>query len=207
MEFPSRLVEDAVTELSRLPGIGRKTALRLALHILRKPEGEADSLGKAIIDLRKNIKYCTECGNIADEELCGICASHKRDTSMICVVEDCKDVIALENTNEYRGLYHVLGGLINPLGGISPSQLNIDSLVDRLKKGECTELIFAFSTTMEGDTTAFYISKKIRDLKIRSSSIARGIPVGSDLEYADEITLARSLMHRTHFNTQDTNGL
>lgn len=208
MEFPSRLVEDAVTELARLPGIGRKTALRLALHILRKSEMDAENLGGAIISLRKDIKYCTQCGNIADEEVCGICSSLKRDPSLICVVEDCKDVIALENTNEYRGLYHVLGGLINPLAGVSPSQLNIEKLVERLREGTCKEIIFAFSATMEGDTTAFYISKKIKELEIKSSSIARGIPVGSDLEFADEITLARSLMHRTNFNSSnDSIGL
>lgn len=199
MQYPSKIIEAAVEELSRLPGVGKKTALRLALHILREPELAAEQLGEAIIALRKHTKYCQTCGNISDEEICAICNDPRRDQNTICIVEDCKDVIALENTNQFKGLYHVLGGLINPLQGIGPSHLNLDPLFERIKSGECTELIFAFSATIEGDTTAFYISRKIDTNSVRVSNIARGIPVGSDLEFTDEVTLARSLLNRTDF--------
>lgn len=197
MEYPSKAIKDAVDELASLPGIGRKTALRLALHILKKTEEEAERLGNAIVILRKNIQYCTSCHNISDHELCNICNNNRRNTQLICVVEDTKDVIALESTAQFNGLYHVLGGLVNPLQGIGPGQLNIDSLIERVKEQEVQEVIFAFSANIEGDTTAFYITKKLKNLGIRISNIARGIPVGMDLEFTDEVTLARSLINRT----------
>lgn len=208
MEFPSRVIEEGVEALSRLPGIGKKTALRLALHILKGSEQDAEALGNALIALRKDICYCKNCGNISDSDTCKICASHRRNQAVICVVEDCKDVIAIENTGQYSGTYHVLNGVIHPMQGVRPSDLNIDRLVARIKEGEVEEIIFALSASMEGDMTAFYISKKLNDFELRVSSIARGIPVGSDLEFADEITLARSLMNRTAFShTSETNGL
>lgn len=197
MEFPSKVIEDGVNELSRLPGIGKKTALRLALHILKGSEVEAENLGNAIIALRKGVKYCKNCGNISDDEICRICSSHRRNQGLICVVEDCKDVIAIENTGQYNGTYHVLNGIIHPMQGLGPGDLNIESLIERVKSGECEEVIFALPSSMEGDMTTFYISRKLEDKNIRISSIARGIPVGSDLEFADEITLARSLINRT----------
>jgi recombination protein RecR len=197
MEYPSKAIKDAVDELASLPGIGRKTALRLALFILKKTEEEAESLGNAIVTLRKNIKYCTSCHNISDNDLCNICSNNRRNTQLICVVEDTKDVIALESTAQFNGLYHVLGGLVNPLQGIGPGQLNIDTLIERVKEQDAKEVIFAFSANIEGDTTAFYITKKLKNLGVRISNIARGIPVGMDLEFTDEITLARSLINRT----------
>ncbi len=202
MQYPSKTIEAAVEELSRLPGIGRKTALRLALHLLREPETAAENLGSAIVSLRRNTRYCTSCGNISDSDTCAICADLRRDASLLCVVEDCKDVIAIENTNQFKGRYHVLGGLIDPLHGIGPSHLNLDSLFVRLDDGDCRELIFAFSATIEGDTTAFFISRKIENKSIRISNIARGIPVGSDLEFTDEVTLARSFLNRVEFMTE-----
>ncbi len=201
MEYPSKAIEAAVNELSSLPGIGRKTALRLALHILKKTEDEAEQLGSSITNLRKNIQYCEKCHNISDHKICNICANPRRDSKLICVVEDTKDVIALENTHQFHGLYHVLGGLINPLAGVGPSMLNIDSLVERIKADQIKEIIFAFSANIEGDTTSFYISKKLAPLGVKVSSIARGIPVGCDLEFTDEVTLARSLMNRTQLAT------
>lgn len=208
MEFPSKVIETAVNELSRLPGVGKKTALRLALHILRRPENEADDLGSALIALRRDIRYCNKCGNISDDEICNICSSHRRNHEQVCVVEDCKDVIAIENTNQFNGSYHVLGGIINPLAGIGPGELNIDPLVERVRSGEAKEIIFALSSSIEGDTTAFYISKKLKTFDVRITSIARGIPVGSDLEYTDEVTLARSLLNRTAFSVStESTGL
>lgn len=208
MEFPSKVIEDGVNELSRLPGIGKKTALRLALHILKGSENEAEALGNAVIALRKNIQYCKTCGNISDHDTCKICTSHRRDNGTICVVEDCKDVIAIENTGQFTGTYHVLNGVIHPMQGIGPSDLNIDSLLERIQAGECQEVIFALSSSMEGDMTSFYIAKKLKPHGIRVSSIARGIPVGSDLEFTDEITLARSLLNRTEFSqSSGTNTL
>ena len=199
MEYPSKVIENAVNELSRLPGIGKKTALRLAIYILRRPESDALNLGGALVSLRRDIKYCNNCGNISDDPICLICTSSKRDHSIICVVEDCKDVIAIENTHQYTGTYHVLGGLINPLQGVGPSELNISQLVCRAEEETCKEIIFAFSANIEGDTTAFYISKKLQPSGVKTSSIARGIPIGSELEFTDEITLARSLHNRTLF--------
>lgn len=197
MEYPSKAIEEAVNELSGLPGIGKKTALRLALHILKKSEDEAERLGSAIIEMRQNIRYCKRCGNISDEDLCKICSNPRRDQSLICVVEDTRDVIALESTRQFTGLYHVLNGLINPLQGIGPSMLSIAPLIERVKTEGIKEVIFAFSANIEGDTTTFYLTKKLTPTGVQISSIARGIPVGTDLEYTDEITLARSLKHRT----------
>lgn len=206
MEYPSKAIENVVNELSRLPGIGRKTALRLALFVLKQSEEEAEKLGKSIIDLRKNIRYCKTCFNISDQEICNICSSNRREKKQICVVEDTKDVIALENTHQFNGVYHVLGGLINPLQGISPSMLHIEPLLTRIREQEVEEIIFAFSANIEGDTTAFYISKKISPLGVRVSSIARGIPIGCDLEFTDEVTLARSFINRTLLSLPSENG-
>ena len=197
MEYPSKAIKEAIEELATLPGVGRKTALRLALHILKQSEDDAERLGSAIIRLRKEVKYCQVCNNLSDLDICNICTSPRRKDDLICVVEDTKDVIAVESTAQFNGKYHVLGGLINPLQGIGPSQLHIDSLLTRLREGECKEVIFAFSANIEGDTTAFYLSKKIQPLGVGISSIARGIPVGLDLEFTDEVTLARSIMNRT----------
>ena len=207
MEFPSKVIEDGVNELSRLPGIGKKTALRLALHILKGTEGDAETLGKALIALRKDIKYCRTCGNISDDNVCKICSSHRRNQAMICVVEDCKDVIAIENTGQYTGTYHVLNGIIHPMQGLGPSDLNIENLLLRLRTGVCTEVIFALPSSMEGDMTSFYIARKMEEFGVKTTSIARGIPVGSDLEFTDEITLARSLMNRTSLTQSSGNGI
>lgn len=197
MEYPSKAIEEAVNELAGLPGIGRKTALRLALHILKKREEEAEQLGLSIINLRKNVKFCSKCNNISDDEICGICANPHRNGKILCVVEDMKDVIALESTHQYNGRYHVLGGLINPLAGIGPSMLNIEDLLERIREEEIEEVIFAFSANIEGDTTTFFLQKKLAPMQIKMSSIARGVPVGTDLEFTDEVTLARSLTNRT----------
>ncbi|MBD5347147.1 MAG: recombination protein RecR [Bacteroides sp.] len=201
-EFQSPLLERAVTELSRLPGIGRRTALRLALHLLRRETAEAEALGTAIIDLRRDIRYCPVCHNISDSGTCRICADPSRDTSTVCVVESVKDVMSIERTGQYRGLYHVLGGVISPMDGITPDQLEIESLGERVRNGGVNEVILALGATMEGDTTCFYIYRKIAaaapDTKI--SQLARGMAVGNDLEFTDEITLGRSLMQRTLFS-------
>ncbi len=197
MEYPSKKIEAAVNELASLPGIGRKTALRLALHILKQSEGAAEKLGESIIEMRKGVKFCKECGNISDDDICKICSNPRRNAKLVCVVEDAKDVIALESTHQYAGLYHVLGGLINPLAGVGPSMLNIESLLGRIQERGIEEVIFAFSANIEGDTTSFYLSKKLNALDVNISSIARGIPVGTDLEFTDEVTLARSLINRT----------
>src|SRR6478609_6164044 len=202
MEYPSKLIEEAVNEVSRLPGIGKKTALRLVLHLVKENENKTFALTEALNKLRANIKFCKTCHNISDEEECDICKSHRRDRSIICVVEESKDVMAIENTSQYRGVYHVLGGIISPMNGIGPSDLKIESLVDRLTRsnGEAKEIILALSPTMEGDTTSFYINKRISGFDLKISSIARGISVGGDLEYTDEITLGRSITGRTLFN-------
>ena len=201
MEYPSKLIEEAVNEVSRLPGIGKKTALRLVLHLVKENETRTLSLTEALTKLRSNIKFCKTCHNISDEEECSICKSHRRDRSIICVVEESKDVMAIENTSQYRGVYHVLGGIISPMNGIGPSDLKIESLVERLtiSNGETKEIILALSATMEGDTTSFYINKRISVFDLKISSIARGISVGGDLEYTDEITLGRSITGRTLF--------
>lgn len=199
MEMSSKLLEKAVAEISQLPGIGRRTALRLALHLLKQPEEQALHLADAIKKLREDIRYCTKCHNISDNEVCEICANPRRDSSLICVVEDVRDVMAIENTGLFRGLYHVLGGKISPIDGIGPSQLTIAPLVDKVKSGGVKELIFALSSTMEGDTTNFYIYKQIKDSGIVTSAIARGIAIGDELEFADEVTLGRSIVQRVPF--------
>lgn len=202
MEFPSKLIEEAVNQVAKLPGIGKKTALRLVLHLIKEKKENTSELTSALSRLREEIKFCATCNNISDQEVCLICTSHKRDKSILCVVEDTRDVMAIENTAQYTGLYHVLGGVISPIQGIGPSDLKIESLVDRLNHGqsEIKEVILALSPTMEGDTTAFYIHKRVQALPLKLSVIARGIPVGGDLEYADEITLGRSIQGRTLFS-------
>ena len=195
--YPSSLLEKAVGEISRLPGIGRKTALRLALHLLRQDTDTEDSLAEAIIRLRHDVKYCKVCHNISDTDVCTMCSDHSRDTSVICVVENVQDVMAIENTQQFHGLYHVLGGIISPMDGIGPSDLNIDSLVERVGQGGVKEVILALSSTMEGDTTSFYISRRLEKHDVSVSVIARGISVGNELEYTDEVTLGRSILNRT----------
>lgn len=201
MEFSSKLLENAVNEVSQLPGIGKRTALRLVLHLLKQPSDQTLGLSKALVSMRNNIKFCKSCNNISDVELCEICSNPHRDESLICVVEDIRDVMAIENTSSFRGLYHVLGGKISPMDGIGPHDLNINSLVDKVKSGDVLELIFAMSSTMEGDTTNFYIYKQIQDFDITISTISRGISVGDELEYADEITLGRSILNRVPFES------
>ncbi|MFD2514375.1 recombination mediator RecR [Pontibacter locisalis] len=199
MEFPSKLIENAVEELAKLPGVGRKTALRLALHLLKEETEGTFSLAEALVKMRTDVKHCKNCHNISDTEICSICSNPLRDKSLLCVVSDIRDVIAIENTSQYKGLYHVLGGVISPIEGIGPSDLNIDSLLERLPKSEVKELLFAISPTMEGDTTAFYLTRKLRDHDVRITTIARGVPVGGELEYTDEITLGRSIVERTAY--------
>lgn len=205
MNFPSKLIEDAVTEISRLPGIGKKTALRLALHLLKQNEAHTEALTLALSRMRSEIKYCKICHNIADDEECSICKSHRRDSSIICVVEDMRDVLAIENTNQYLGKYHVLGGVISPIQGIGPEELKIESLLERIEKNKDSEpvkeIILALSATMEGDTTSFYLAKKLKEKGVSVSTIARGIPVGGELEFTDEVTLGRSIMTRINYNT------
>jgi len=199
MEFPSKLVENAVNEMSQLPGIGKRTALRLVLHLLKQPIEQTELLSSALTTMRNDIQYCNECNTISDDEVCGICSSVSRDKSLICVVEDVRDVMAIENTGMYKGVYHVLGGKISPIEGIGPSQLKITSLVEKVKEGKINEIIFALSSTMEGDTTNFYIFRQIKEYGVKTSTIARGIAVGDELEYADEVTLGRSLLNRIPF--------
>lgn len=201
MEFSSKLLENAVNEVSQLPGIGRRTALRLVLHLLKQPEDQTYSLSKSLVDLRSEINFCRNCYNISDRELCEICTNDRRDGSIVCVVEDIRDVMAIENTSQFKGHYHVLGGKISPMDGIGPGELHIASLVNKVKSGLVSELIFALSSTMEGDTTNFYIFKQIEDCNILTSTIARGIAVGDELEYADEVTLGRSILNRIPFES------
>jgi len=199
MEFPSKLVENAVNEMSQLPGIGKRTALRLVLHLLKQPREQIELLSSALTTMRNDIQYCKECNTISDAEICGICSSASRDKTIICVVEDVRDVMAIENTGMYKGIYHVLGGKISPIEGIGPSQLKISSLVEKVKEGKVLEIIFALSSTMEGDTTIFYIYRQLKEYDVKTSTIARGIAVGDELEYADEVTLGRSLLNRIPF--------
>ncbi|TMM55995.1 recombination protein RecR [Maribacter algarum] len=199
MDFSSKLLENAVYEMSQLPGIGKRTALRLVLHLLKQPTEQTQRLSGALETLRSTVKFCTSCHNISDVELCEICANPKRDESLVCVVEDIRDVMAIENTGQFKGLYHVLGGKISPMEGVGPQDLTIQSLVNKAKEGKIKELIFALSSTMEGDTTNFYIYKQLDGLEISTSTIARGIAVGDELEYADEITLGRSIVNRIPF--------
>lgn len=198
MEYPSKLIENAINEIAKLPGIGKKTALRLALHLLREEEEATQSLADALVDLRTKTQYCRICHNISDAETCAICANPRRDSSIICVVETATDLIAIENTSQYKGLYHVLGGVISPIEGIGPGELQIQSLIDRVKAEDSSvrEIILALSSTMEGDTTSFFITKKLKDDDVTITTIARGVPIGSELEYTDEITLGRSILGR-----------
>lgn len=202
MEFPSKLIEDAVNEVAKLPGIGKKTALRLVLHLVKENESKTTALTHALDKMRQNIRFCKTCHNISDEEECSICKSHRRDKSLLCIVEETNDVMAIENTSQFLGVYHVLGGIISPMNGIGPADLKIDSLVDRVAKsqGSIKEIILALSPTMEGDTTAFYINRRLKEYPVKLTTISRGVSVGGDLEYTDEITLGRSITGRTLFS-------
>jgi recombination protein RecR len=199
MNFSSKLLEDAVAEFAKLPGVGQKTALRLVLHLLNRDKEEVQKFSSAVSKLRNEIQFCQTCHNISDLKICEICASHKRDHTLICVVEDTRDVMAIENTNQYNGVYHVLGGLISPMDGIGPGDLQVDTLVERLKDNGVKEIIFALSATMEGDTTIFYLHKRLKQFAINISTIARGIAFGGELEYVDEITLGRSIVTRVPY--------
>jgi len=202
VEFPSKLIEDAVNEVAKLPGIGKKTALRLVLHLVKENESKTTALTHALDKMRQNIRFCKTCHNISDEEECSICKSHRRDKSLLCIVEETNDVMAIENTSQFLGVYHVLGGIISPMNGIGPADLKIDSLVDRVAKsqGSIKEIILALSPTMEGDTTAFYINRRLKEYPVKLTTISRGVSVGGDLEYTDEITLGRSITGRTLFS-------
>jgi len=199
-KYPSVLLENAINEFSKLPGIGRKTALRLVLHLLKETLAEVEAFGNAIIDLRNDVKFCKMCHNICDDDVCSICSNPNRDKSTVCVVENIKEVMAIENTGQFRGVYHVLGGIISPMDGIGPNDLQIESLTDRVKNEGIDEIILALSTTMEGDTTNFYIFRKLSGTDVKISVIARGVSVGDEIEYADEITLGRSIINRTLFS-------
>lgn len=196
MDFPSKILENTVNEISKLPSIGKRTALRLALHILKQPENHIDALADSIKTLRKKINFCSECYNLSDNEICEICLNPNRQNGELCVVEDIRDVMAIENTSQFKGRYHVLNGLISPIDGVGPADLKIDSLIEKIRGGKIKEVIFALSATMEGDTTIFYINKNLSSFEIKISTIARGIPVGDELEYTDEITLGRSILKR-----------
>jgi len=198
-QFSSSLLENAVNEFAKLPGIGRKTALRLVLHLLKQSEHEVDTFGNSLIQLRREVRYCKVCHNISDTEVCHICSHPSRDNETVCVVENIKDVMSIENTQQFRGLYHVLGGIISPMDGIGPSDLEIESLLLRVQNEGVKEVILALSTTMEGDTTNFYIFRKLAPLNIKITTIARGIAIGDELEYADEVTLGRSILNRVEF--------
>jgi len=199
MELPSKYLQEAVEAIASLPGIGRKSALRLTLHLLRRDTLEVSQFTHAISSMKENVRFCETCGNISDGAKCNICAQAKRDQSVICVVEDLRDVLAIESTQLYQGLYHVLGGIISPMDGIGPSDLNISSLFSRLESGEVSEIILALNATMEGDTTSFYLYKKLEAFECKVTSIARGVSIGDELQYTDEITLGRSIQHRTPF--------
>ena len=198
-QYPSKLLEAAVNEFARLPGVGRKTALRLVLHLLRLPGADVERFGNAFIKLRNEIKYCQVCFNISETETCSICRDTRRDQGLVMVVEDIRDVMAVENTSQYKGLYHILGGILNPMDGIGPAQLNIEGLVQRIETGQVKEVIMALSTTMEGDTTVFYLFKKLKPFQVNITTIARGVAIGGELEYADEVTLGRSILNRTPY--------
>ena len=199
-QYPSQLLERAVEAFSQLPGVGRKTALRLVLHLLRQSTEDVDSFADAVIRVKHDVKYCKVCHNISDNEVCSICSDPRRDASVVCVVENIQDVMAIENTQQFHGLYHVLGGIISPMDGIGPHDLEIESLVERVEEGKVKEIILALASTMEGDTTNFYISRKLKDTGVKLSVIARGISVGDELEYTDEVTLGRSILNRTPFD-------
>lgn len=199
-QLPSQHLENAINQLSRLPGVGRKTALRLALYMLRQDERFSREFADAILTMKRDVKYCSVCHNISDTEVCPICADHRRDASIVCVVENVQDVLAIENTMQFNGLYHVLGGVISPMEGIGPGDIEIESLVKRVAEGEVKEIIFALASTMEGDTTSFYISRRLQQFNVAMSVIARGISVGDELEYTDELTLGRSIVNRVPFD-------
>ena len=199
--FTSKLLESAVDEFAKLPGIGRKTALRLVLHLLNQEKEDVNHFGETIIKLRNEIKHCKSCNTISDTDICNICSDSSRDTLVICVVENARDVMSVENTHQFKGLYHVLGGIISPMDGIGPNDLKIDSLLQKVKEGSIKELILALSTTMEGDTTNFYLYKKFKNYGIKITTLARGVAIGDELEYADEITLGRSIVNRTLFES------
>ncbi len=199
MEFSSKLLEKAVNEMAQLPGIGKRTALRLVLHLLKQPVEQTQYLSQALTTMREEVKFCKNCHNISDVEVCEICSNISRNHKIICIVEDIRDVMAIENTNQFKGIYHVLGGKISPIDGVGPSQLNITTLVDKVQTGTVEEIIFALSSTMEGDTTNFYLYKQLKNFEIKTSTIARGIAVGDELEYADEVTLGRSIVQRVPF--------
>lgn len=199
MNYPSQLIEEAVNELSKFPGIGKKSAMRMVLYLLKQQQTDVTRMGEAIIKLRANIKYCNRCGNVSDAEMCNICSNPKRNQQLICVVEDLRDVIAIENTGQFNGTYHILGALISPINGVGPDKLNIEKLIQRISDERTQEVILALSATVEGDTTAFYVSKKLNTLSVKVSSISRGIAIGGELEYADEVTLGRSIALRMPF--------
>ena len=202
-QFPSRLLENAVSQFARLPGIGRKTALRLVLHLLRQDEDDVEQLASALTTMKHNVRHCRVCHNISDQEVCTVCSDPRRDSRTVCVVENIQDVMAIENTQQYKGLYHVLGGVISPMDGIAPSDLEIDSLVERVGQGGVDEVILALSPTMEGDTTNFYVYRKLASFgNLRITVIARGVSIGDELEYIDEVTLGRSILNRTLFETK-----
>ena len=200
-QYPSQLLERAVEAFSQLPGVGRKTALRLVLHLLRQPADEVDGFAEAVVRVKHDVKYCKVCHNISDSDVCSICSDPRRDASLVCVVENIQDVMAIENTQQFHGLYHVLGGIISPMDGIGPHDLEIESLVKRMEEGTVKEVILALASTMEGDTTNFYISRKLKNADVKLSVIARGISVGDELEYTDEVTLGRSILNRTPFES------
>ena len=199
--YSSRLLENVINEFSKLPGIGKKTAMRMALHLLKQDEESVKQFGQAVIQLRSEVKYCRECHNLSDTEVCAICSSPRRDHSTVCVVETIRDVMSIENTMQYQGVYHVLGGVISPMDGIGPADLNIESLERKVATGTVSEVIFALSATMEGDTTNFYIYRKIKNDAVVVSTLARGLSVGDELEYADQVTLGRSIINRTLFES------
>ncbi len=205
LSFPSKLLENAVDEFAKLPGIGKKTALRLVLHLLRQPNGDVEQFSKAFITLKNEIKYCRVCNSISDTEICSICSNPHRDDSILCVVESIKDVMSIEATNQFNGLYFVLGGVINPMEGIGPADINVEGLLNKIAQGHVKEVIMALSATMEGDTTNFYIFKKINKFPVTISVIARGVAFGDDLEYTDEITLGRAIVNRTKFESTIAN--
>ncbi|MCQ2350392.1 MAG: recombination mediator RecR [Paludibacteraceae bacterium] len=197
--YPSYLLENAVNQLSKLPGVGRKSALRLALHLLRQDSQQVNDFAQSILLLKNEVKYCKVCRNISDSDVCSICSDPKRDATTVCVVETIKEVMLIEETEQYKGLYHVLGGVISPMDGIKPSDLEIESLVDRVSKGEIKEIVFALSPTMEGDTTAYYIARKLQGSNVKMTTIARGISVGDELQYSDSVTLGRSILDRQEY--------
>ncbi len=200
--YSSKLIEEAVSQISKLPGIGKKTALRLVLHILKERTEDVQSLASSIINVRNHIKYCKICHNISDNDICSICSNIKRDKALVCVVQDIRDVIAIENTAQFNGVYHVLGGIISPIDGIGPDDLNIQSLIDKATAGNIKEIIMALSSTIEGDTTVYYLNKKLSAYNIKVTIIARGVSIGDELEYIDEVTLGRSIINRTIYDTK-----